>query len=100
MAAILENKMADTSYVYFVVIFGFSGLENMIIETKIRILFLVLAEIWDFDNLHGGHFEKWPPQPPQVKSGWGPVFKKSVIGYCRCVPNFILVSQSARFSSK
>ena len=45
MAAILENKMADTRYVYFVVIFGFFGYENMGIDTKIRILFLLLAEI-------------------------------------------------------
>ena len=38
----------------------------------------------------GGHFEKWPPLPPQVKSGWGPVLKPS-----NSVPNLMLVSQNA-----
>ena len=53
--------------------------------------------LWHCDNWNGGHFEKWPLPPPQVVSGWGPTLKLVIAGYTSCVPNFILVSQSARF---
>ena len=68
MAAILKNKMDDMSYLKTLVKFGFLGCENIGIDTKIKFLSLLLAEIWDIDNSLVGHFSKWPPQPSKEKS--------------------------------
>ena len=45
MAAILENKMADTNSFEKLAIFGFLGPENIGVDTNIKFLSLLLAEI-------------------------------------------------------
>ena len=40
-----KNKMADTRYFKIFVIFGFLGPENIGVDTKIKFLSLLLAEI-------------------------------------------------------
>ena len=67
--------MADTRNMENNVIFGFLVPEKMGKDTKIKVLSLLLTDVGDIKNTHGGHFEKWPPQSPQVKSGWAPVLK-------------------------
>ena len=86
--------MAD---IIFDKIFDFLVHENMGEEPKIKSLARLLTEIWDIQNVLGGHFEKWPPEPSEDKSRWGPGLKITVMGFTNCVPNFILVSQSAQF---
>ena len=49
-------------------------------------------------KLYGGHFEKWQSRTTQVKFGWGLTLKSTTIYYSSYIPNFVLVSQNARFA--
>ena len=48
MAAILEEKNSDWHII--VILFGFSEPENIDIDTNIKLLSPLFAEIWDIEN--------------------------------------------------
>ena len=93
MASILKT---NSWHNIIAIIFEFIDPENIDIETIINFLSILFAEIWDIEK-SCQPFWKWLPQPPQTKSGWGPVLKHVFMGHSSCVPNGMIVSQNARF---
>ena len=57
---------------YFI---GILDPQNLYFGTRITTIGLIVSKIHSIAISHGGHFEKWPPRPPQAESEWLPYQK-------------------------